>query len=238
MRIFLGDKNVTNDTTIQIPAGETRLMIITEDGGSTFLRVLKPGTEERVTSIQFLRPEIKDAAKEPYSPVPAVPSERRTLAGKWRATVVTHLAPAPSMKEAWKDPGISDKARKLLAADADASKWQEVDVPMDWLKYGSEWGDGEAVFQRIVDLPADWAGKDLLLSLGPVDDYDDTFFNGDLVGRTDVKTPAAYQVPRKYKIPGKLVKAGKNTLSVRIFNDFGSAGFMGAPTEMFISVDK
>jgi hypothetical protein len=240
MRIFLGGKNVTNDATIQIPAGENRLMIITEDGGNTFLRVLKPGTEERVTSIQFVRPEIKDAGKEPYRPVPAVPSDRRTLAGKWRAIIVTPLPPSASMKEAYKDPGISEKARKLVAADADASKWQEVDVPMDWDKYPGDWAkiDGEAVLQRIVEVPAEWAGKDLVISLGPVDDYDDTFFNGALIGRTDVKTPSAYQVPRKYKIPGKLVKAGKNTLSVRIFDDYASGGITGAPTEMFIALDK
>jgi hypothetical protein len=240
MRILLGDKNISGDAVVQIPAGETRLLIVTEDGGNTFLRALKPGTEERVTSIQFLRPEIKDAAKEPYHPVAAVPSDRRTLAGKWRAIIVTPLAPSPSMKEAWKDPGISDKARKLVAADADASKWQEVDVPMNWDNYPGDWAkiDGEAVFQRIVELPAEWAGKDLLISLGPVDDFDDTFFNGVLVGRTDVKTSASYQVPRKYKIPGKLVKAGKNTLSIRIFDNFGSGGITGAPTEMFITVDK
>lgn len=152
--------------------------------------------------------------------------------------MVTPLPSAPSMAAAHKDPGISEKAHKLVAAGADASSWQEVEVPMDWTKYGPQWGDGEAVFQRTVKVPADWAGKDLLLSLGPVDDFDDAFFNGELVGRTDAKTPAAYQVSRKYKIPGKLVKAGKNTLSVRIFNDFATGGFTGAATEMFVGLDK
>ena len=73
MRILLGDKNVSGDAVVQIPAGETRLLIVTEDGGNTFLRVLKPGTEERITSVQSLRPEIKDAGKSPTAPCPRSP---------------------------------------------------------------------------------------------------------------------------------------------------------------------
>lgn len=239
MRIILGDKDVTGQTVVQLPAGQTRLLIVTEDGGHTFLRVLKPGTEERVTNIQFLRPRI-EGGKEPYRPTPGVPAARRTLAGKWRAVIVTPLPPAAEMRSALKDPGISEKARKFVAADADASKWQEVDAPSDWDKYGGDWPkvDGEAVFQRVVEVPAEWAGKDLMLSFGPVDDLDDTFFNGVAVGKTDEKTPSAWQIARRYRVPGKLVKAGKNVLSVRIFDNYGSGGFTGAATEMFVSLDS
>jgi hypothetical protein len=53
-----------------------------------------------------------------------------------------------------------------------------------------------------------------------------------------VKVPAAYQIARKYKIPGKLVNPGKNVLSVRIFDNYGSGGFTGASTEMFVSLDN
>ena len=90
----------------------------------------------------------------------------------------------------------------------------------------------------MVELPAEWAGKNLVISLGAVDDFDDTYFNGVAVGKTDVKVPAAYQVARKYKVPGKLVKAGKNVLSVRIFDNYGSGGFTGAATEMHVSLDN
>jgi hypothetical protein len=49
------------------------------------------------------------------------------------------------------------------------------------------------------------------------------------VGHTDITTANWSQTLRNYVVPGKLVKAGKNVIAVRLFNRFGSGGFAGKP---------
>ena len=55
--------------------------------------------------------------------------------------------------------------------------------------------DGAVWFRRDVEIPAAWAGKDLRLSLGPLDDFDTTYFAGEEVGRTGKETPGYYVGP-------------------------------------------
>ena len=142
------------------------------------------------------------------------------------------------METALPDPGISAEARALLAPEVDDAGWEERQVPQPWRAYGGDWAgsDGEAVFRRAVEVPAEWAGKDLLLSLGPIDDFDDTFVNGTLVGRTDAKTPAFYATPRRYTVPANVARPGRNLIAVRIFDHFGEGGFTATtPVDLFLA---
>ena len=59
-------------------------------------------------------------------------------------------------------------------------------------------------FRKEVEVPAEWAGKDLTLSLGPVDDFDETYWNGELVGFGRL-----WSKPRVYTIPARMVRGGK-----------------------------
>jgi hypothetical protein len=56
---------------------------------------------------------------------------------------------------------------------------------------------------------------------------DNTYFNGVEVGHTDIKTANWRQTPRTYVLPGSLVSAGRNVITVRLFNCFGDGGFAG-----------
>ncbi|MBN2200318.1 9-O-acetylesterase, partial [bacterium] len=89
--------------------------------------------------------------------------------------------------------------------------------------------DGTVWYRRDVDVPAEWAGRDLELRLGAIDDYDITFFNGREIGRIARETPNWYMVPRVYPVPGGLVKAGRNTLAVRITDSWLGGGFGNDP---------
>ncbi len=60
-----------------------------------------------------------------------------------------------------------------------------------------------------------------------LDDFDTTFFNGVEIGHTDIKTANWWQTPRNYVVSGKLVKAGRNIVSVRLFDRFNDGGFAG-----------
>lgn len=109
-----------------------------------------------------------------------------------------------------------------------AEDWQEATVPeavedlMHRTVLGSFW------YRRTVEVPASWAGKDIELDLGGIDDYDTTYFNNQQVGSTGRETPSSWSVPRRYKVPGSLVKAGTNVVAIRAFNEIGSGGPNGS----------
>jgi len=87
--------------------------------------------------------------------------------------------------------------------------------------------DGEAVFRKEIDVPRTVAGKDMVLALGVLDDFDSVYVNGVEVGHTDMKTANWWQTPRRYMVPGKLINAGKNVIAVRLFDRFNDGGFAG-----------
>ena len=74
--------------------------------------------------------------------------------------------------------------------------------------------------RRVVEVPAALAGKDLKLELGAIDDEDITYWNGQRVGMT-----SGWNRNRSYTVPGKLVKVGKNVLTVRFYDTSGEGGF-------------
>jgi sialate O-acetylesterase len=63
------------------------------------------------------------------------------------------------------------------------------------------------------------------LRLGLVDDFDVTYFNGEQVGAIGKENKLAWAADRKYTVPGKLVKAGRATVAVRVFDQWGDGGF-------------
>jgi hypothetical protein len=121
--------------------------------------------------------------------------------------------------------------RPLIACDADERGMQEVAVSKEWESYGGPWAgaDGEAVFRRTIDIPPTWAGKDLRLSLGAVDDFDTTFFDGERVGATDVTVANYWSAPRLYTVPGRLVTPGRHVIAVRVFDHFGTGAWPARP---------
>jgi sialate O-acetylesterase len=104
--------------------------------------------------------------------------------------------------------------------------WSRMDLPKQFETEGLIL-DGAVWFRKVVELPESWAGKDLVLNLTAVDDFDITYFNGTRIGATGKETPNSYMVPRKYSVPGSLVRAGRNVLAVRVFDHAGEGGFSG-----------
>jgi sialate O-acetylesterase len=129
------------------------------------------------------------------------------------------------------DPG-SAKGTNWAAPSTDVSAWKTMDQPAEWNAGPPELKnfDGLVWFRRDIDVPTGWAGKDLTLELGPIDDRDTTFFNGVKVGGMN-----RWSTKRKYSIPGKLVKAGKNVLAVRVLDIYGKGGLYGKPQQLKLS---
>jgi sialate O-acetylesterase len=124
------------------------------------------------------------------------------------------------------DPGNRGEPEGYAKPGHDAGVWKRMNVPQLWESAGLD-VDGVVWFRRELEVPAAWAGKDLTLRLGAIDDFDTTYFNGERVGSTGPDTPNAWVAPRLYRVPGSLVRAGRNTLAVRVFDRVGGGGFGG-----------
>jgi beta-galactosidase len=149
------------------------------------------------------------------------------LDGQWMMKPTLKLPPAASGTAAHSDPGVTPEARAMVGKIVSSDGWTSVTLPQ-MVPFLSDF-DGEAVFRKEIELPREEAGKDMILALGGLADFDNTYFNGVEVGRTNVKTADWRRVSRSYVVPGKLVKAGRNIVSVRLFNCFGAGGFSGKP---------
>ncbi len=132
-------------------------------------------------------------------------------------------------------------AAKFAGADLDESDWKTMNVPANWeTSPDFKNVDGIVWFRKTVEIPAAWAGKEIILRPGPIDEVDQAFFNGKQVGgkgsmrRQDVRF---WNVPREYKVPGDLVKAGKGVIAIRVFDAVGQGGLWGgAPDTMFVEL--
>jgi beta-galactosidase len=156
-----------------------------------------------------------------------------SLAGRWAAKWVQRI-PDPS-EQRHPDPGISNSAKAMMRVTQHDGNWDRLLVPGMWETAGGNWdkGNGEVIYRKTVELPVSASGKDMLLSLGRIDDRDETWFNGRKVGGSQ-GTESEHSVERKYMVPGALVKAGKNVIAIRVWDSFGGGGLGGPAQNLFL----
>jgi sialate O-acetylesterase len=135
------------------------------------------------------------------------------------------MASTPGSREdqmlAWwqNDPGT---VAHQEAPAFDDTAWQTITLPGYWEGKGFPGFDGVMWFRRTVDIPAAWAGHDLQMNLGAIDDSDTTYWNGAQIGATD-----DHQKARHYTVPGAQVQAGPMVIAVRVLDLGGDGGFAG-----------
>ncbi len=158
--------------------------------------------------------------------VPAIESLAETMAAPPKPAVDVDKAmeawwpkndPGSSASPAWSDPAF------------DTSQWTTMRLPQLWEEGGLPEYDGVVWFRRTFELPADWAGRELVLSLGPIDDRDTTFVNGVRVGAM-----SQYDALRSYKVPAATLKPGVNTIAVRVLDTGVGGGIYGSPEQLKI----
>lgn len=139
----------------------------------------------------------------------------------------------------WNDEvGMRDKGMKggeavWAAPMCDVGTWQTMTVPGKLADRGMANVHGVIWFRKTIDVPKAMAGKELVLNLGPVDDNDVTYFNGQVLGHTE-----GWNVNRSYKVPARMVKAGRNVVTVRVIDTGGDGGIYGTPEQMSLSTAK
>jgi sialate O-acetylesterase len=122
-------------------------------------------------------------------------------------------------------------AGKLAAPALNDQAWKTMSLPGNWEEKGMPGADGIVWFRKTLTVPAAWAGKELILRPGPIDEVDDTWFNGTLVGGKGNSRKSEtdfWNIPREYRVPGNLVKAGANVVAVRVIDAVGQGGLWGA----------
>jgi sialate O-acetylesterase len=124
----------------------------------------------------------------------------------------------------YEDPGNKGEALGYADPALNPADWTWMNLPQFFETAGLAI-DGAVWFRKEIDLPASWGGKDLALNLTAIDDFDITYFNGRRVGATGKDTPNSYLMQRRYKVPGSLVRSGRNVIAVRVFDRAGEGGF-------------
>jgi sialate O-acetylesterase len=117
-------------------------------------------------------------------------------------------------------------------------RWDDIEAPGYWETQGFRNYDGFAWYQKEFRVPADFAGKELVLLLGKIDDFDETYLNGKLIGHTGRMrknwTPKdwgdEYSRLRAYVIPSDLIVPGQvNTVAVRVLDVYMHGGIYDGP---------
>lgn len=139
------------------------------------------------------------------------------LSGRWKFNL--------GDDQRWKDEKFDD------------SNWEKVYVPASWENQGFHGYDGYAWYRTSFKLSPDLIDKDLYLVLGYVDDVDQTFINGNLIGvsggfPSDYRT--AYNAFRKYYIPKEFLNSDReNVIAVRIYDAELDGGIMSGKIGLY-----
>ncbi len=123
------------------------------------------------------------------------------LKGEWKFSIGDNLA--------WASP------------DFDASEWETIFAPSTWEDQGFHGYNGYAWYRKhftIIDLRDDDV---FYLHLGYIDDVDEVYINGKLLGHSGNFPPkyeTAYNAQRTYPIPAKFLNKGVNLIAVRVYD--------------------
>lgn len=116
-------------------------------------------------------------------------------------------------------------------------RWHDIRVPGSFQEQHADWAgyNGVLWYRRsvILDQPIP-AATTPLLSIGAVDDEDDTWLNGVKIGHIGVDTnPKDHWMARRaYPIPAGLLKQGANELRIRCHDIRGSGGITTGPVRI------
>ena len=128
------------------------------------------------------------------------------------------------------DAGLVDGVAHWAAPDLDDADWDRLPVPAPWEAAGYDGLDGVAWYRQTVTLSPEEAAAGVTLGLGMIDDSDVTWVNGVEVGRM----ANAWNRARVYPVPAAALRAGENTIAVRVEDTQGGGGIVGTPDLLYI----
>ena len=188
--------------------------------------------------------------REVMESMPELKSEIETqIADMERAPV--EQATYPELRAVWeKHNGVADTENDgfkngWASPDLKDDDWTPAQVPFTFALVANATSGGVYWLRKEVDIPAESAGMPFRLSFGYMaEQYDIAYFNGEEIGHTGDKPPLFYNAPRTYTVPGKLVKAGRNVIALRLVRHDAKGGLffpgkgMGLPVPDPNAVDN
>lgn len=129
-------------------------------------------------------------------------------------------SPANNRRIVMEDKGITGPL-KWYDTSYHPKNWHKFWMPGYWDDQGTKNLHGVLWFRKEIEIPATMTGHPAKLFLGRIIDADEAYVNGIKVGNITYQYP-----PRRYEIPANLLKAGKNTIVVRVTNTAGKGGFV------------
>ena len=140
------------------------------------------------------------------------------------------------MWEAWWRSTPLGTSEPWQPALAGADTWPEVPEPMrNW----KTWGvprlanhDGMVWFRRTFRLTSQQAARPATLSLGGIDEVDETWVNGRVIRNT-----FGWGDQRVYPIPAGVLRAGENVVTVNVLSTWDAGGMTGPPGKLSLSFD-
>ncbi|MDP5172586.1 MAG: beta galactosidase jelly roll domain-containing protein [Bacteroidia bacterium] len=115
----------------------------------------------------------------------------------------------------WSVPGFNTTA------------WETMVLPGTWENKGIADYDGVMWFRTTFTLTEAEANSPITLQLGPIDDQDITWVNGQVIGKT-----TRYDQARVYTISPEHLHAGTNSLAIRVLDTGGGGGMAATPGVM------
>ncbi len=108
--------------------------------------------------------------------------------------------------------------------------WPTMLLPKPWEADILGDTDGSVWFKKTFELSASQANNDVTVSLGKIDDSDQSWINGQFIGSLE-RDPGTV---RQYNVPSSFLQNGQNTVTVRV-RDYGFVGGMlGGSNDMKI----
>ncbi len=107
----------------------------------------------------------------------------------------------------------------------DDSQWASMQLPISWETTEVGHFDGNIWFRKMIEIPETWLNKNLILELGPIDDMDLSYFNGEKIGEN--LEDGLWQKKRIYKINKSLVINTINLIAIRVTDIQGGGGIYG-----------
>lgn len=137
---------------------------------------------------------------------------------------------------------FGERWQKWWTSKAEGEPWRN-SMPLAWqpmpsISFWENWGDpafasfnGMVWARRKITLTPEEAAAGGTLSLGVIDELDQTWVNGVPVGNT-----FGWDNARDYRLPKELLRAGENEIIVNLFDNYGFGGFQGPADKLVLSL--
>jgi sialate O-acetylesterase len=125
----------------------------------------------------------------------------------------------PEEIKTWNQPSFND------------NNWGILNAPGVWEEQELGELDGIVWLRKTIEISAADAGKKAVIELAMIDDKDESYVNGKLIGST-----AVYNAKRVYEIPAGILTTGKNVIAVRITDGGGGGGIYGDAADLKLTI--